>query len=46
MIESRKAENCYYCKNIGEYTQLVGSESHGYAVAYVCKDHLNMGLSA
>jgi len=40
------ADTCYFCDQLAEYNQVVKIENNSYTVSGVCKDHLEMGLSA
>lgn len=44
MITNRDYEQCYYCTNKAEYSQLVGDTPEEYTVTGVCKKHFNMDL--
>lgn len=40
------SDTCYFCDQLAEYNQVVKIENNSYTVSGVCKDHLEMGLSA
>ncbi len=45
MIETRYQEKCYYCDQVGEYTQLVG-EDPNFSMSLVCKKHLIFDMTS